>query len=256
MINHVDYRITDHCNLNCAGCNQFGPLAKPWYISENDFVNEWECVRDKGLRFGEIRVLGGETLLHPNLDRLLISLRDMYKRTPIVLYTNGILLPKVKDKLVPVFQEYGITLFVSRYPDIEIKPEWLFGFPRIVNGDESRFMNTSLHPNPDFNPDHAFRNCNMGSVWQCRLLKNYHIYPCSMVPNLCFLTDYFSDLKDTPLGQMNIEDNGIDIREHSVEEIERFLTHSVPACAFCNSERAKRFSPWYRTEYKKSEWFE
>lgn len=253
MINHVDYRITDHCNLNCAGCNQFGPLAKPWCISYDDFCKEWTTVRDTGLVFGELRILGGETLLHPQVGQLLEFLRSLYPKTKIVLYTNGILLHQRKEELIPIFKENGIELFISHYPGISVDPS---GFPWVVHADESRFMCTSLHKTPDYDPDKAFRNCNMGSVWQCRLLKNYHLYPCSMTPNLCFLIDHFSELKDTPLGQMNIEDNGIDVRNHSIKEIEDFLWHSTPACAFCNTERAKAFSPWYLSEYKITEWVE
>ena len=33
----VEMHIVDHCNLNCNCCNHFSPIAKPWYISLEDF---------------------------------------------------------------------------------------------------------------------------------------------------------------------------------------------------------------------------
>ena len=96
MIEHVDYHIVDHCNYRCKGCNQFGPLGKEWYVSYDDFCKEWQTVHDKGLEIGEIRILGGETLLHPDLGELLIFLRKLYPKTSIVAYTNAILLKQLK----------------------------------------------------------------------------------------------------------------------------------------------------------------
>jgi len=36
----VEMHIVNHCNLNCAGCNHFSPLAEPWFIEIEDFKNQ------------------------------------------------------------------------------------------------------------------------------------------------------------------------------------------------------------------------
>lgn len=257
MIDHVDYHITDHCNFKCKGCNQFGPLAKEWCISYEQFCEEWQFVHDKGLKFNELRILGGETLLHPELNKLMIFLRGLYPTCSIVVYTNGILLPQRREELLPVFNQYHIRLFISVYPNMKLDYRKLVeGFELSTLMNESSFMNTCLHRNPDFDQDRAFRNCNTGSNWKCRFLYNYHLYPCSMLPNLRFLIDYYPELKNTPLGQINIEDSGIDIRTHSIDEIEAFLRSSVPACKFCNVDHAHHFRPWGITDYDIKEWVE
>ena len=33
----LEIHVVDHCNLNCAGCNHFTPLAKPFFIEVKDF---------------------------------------------------------------------------------------------------------------------------------------------------------------------------------------------------------------------------
>ena len=257
MIDHVDYHVVDNCNFRCKGCNQFGPLAKPWQISYEQFCEEWQFVHDKGLDIRELRILGGETLLHKELGKLLIFLRKLFPYVSIVVYTNGLLLPQRKEELLPIFNDYRITLFVSIYPNVTLNfQEIVQGFNNVILGNESYFMNTCLHKNPDFNQDESFKQCNTGSVWKCRFLYNYHLYTCSMIPNTRFLIDYFPELKNTPLGQANIEDSGIDIRNHSVKEIEEFLTHSVPMCQFCNAANARNFRSWGITDYDISEWVE
>lgn len=257
MIGHVDYHITNHCNLNCAGCNQFGTLAKPWFVSYEQFCEEWQLVHDKDIKIKEIRILGGETLLHPDLNKLVIFLRSLFPNSSIVVYTNAILLEKRKEEIMPVFNEQKITLFISRYPNLKLDYwDLIRGFSSVQWADESFFMNTCLHRNPDFDPDYSFHHCNSSQVWQCRFLKDNRLYACSMLPNICHLIDYFPELKDTPLGQMKIEDNGIDIREHTVEEIENFLYQTMPACAFCNIAHARQFHPWHLSKYELSEWVE
>lgn len=257
MIEHIDYHVTDHCNLNCAGCNQFGTLAKPWYVSLEKVRRDWELVREKNIQIGRIHVLGGEPLLHPELDKILILLRELFPNIGLVVYTNGILLPQLKEKLLPIFRDCRVTLFLSEYQHLNINyAEIKRGFPMIEGYRVYDFINTSLHTNPDFNNDESFRHCNFNVLWKCRLLKDDHIYPCSMIPNINHLIDYYPELKDTVLGKMNIEDNGIDIKTHTAEEVEEFLKHSIPACAFCNVAHAKQFKPWYPSEYKITEWIE
>lgn len=257
MIDHVDYHVTDHCNCNCAGCNQFGCLAKPWCVSYEQFCNEWQLVHDKGLQFNEIRILGGETLLHPDLDKLLIKLRSLYPKTAIVVYTNGILLEQQKEKLLPVFKEYNIILFISKYPNLKLDYGKLKeGFPQVREWNVSSFMNTSFHAEPDFDRENSFNNCNNGHVWKCRFLKEGRLYPCSTIPTIKPLIQYFPEIQNTSFGKMNIEENGIDIATHTIEEIENFLNHSIPACAFCNVWRAHYFEAWHPSEHKISEWFE
>ena len=143
------------------------------------------------------------------------------------------------------------------YPGLKLNyNELASGFHLVARGDESNFMNTCLHKEPRFNQDYAFSHCNTAIAWKCRFLKDYHLYACSMLPNLPLLVKYFPGLKKTPLGQINIEDNGIDIRTHTNEEIEEFLKHSIPACQFCNVDHAKYFRPWGETNYDLSEWVE
>lgn len=35
MIQHLDYHLTTHCNLNCKGCSTFSPIAKEWFAEVN-----------------------------------------------------------------------------------------------------------------------------------------------------------------------------------------------------------------------------
>jgi MoaA/NifB/PqqE/SkfB family radical SAM enzyme len=60
--------LTDHCNLNCAGCGNYSPLAPEKFYDIDTFRNE--CKRIFDLTGGKIASLGfsgGEPLLHPRI---------------------------------------------------------------------------------------------------------------------------------------------------------------------------------------------
>ncbi|MDR1148173.1 MAG: 4Fe-4S cluster-binding domain-containing protein [Spirochaetaceae bacterium] len=60
--------LADHCNLNCAGCGNYSPLAKERFYDIETFRND--CKRLSELTGGNIASIGfagGEPLLHPKI---------------------------------------------------------------------------------------------------------------------------------------------------------------------------------------------
>ena len=72
QIYYIETDIIDACNLNCAGCSHFAPLAKCRNeVSLEDYTKD---VRRIGVLFPFIfifRILGGEPLLHPQLAEII-----------------------------------------------------------------------------------------------------------------------------------------------------------------------------------------
>ena len=254
MIESLEYHITDHCNLNCAGCSHFSPLAEPLLISYEQFLADWNLVYEKGLKIKRIRILGGEPLYHPLLGVMLKHLRKLFPNSDINVVTNAILLEKRKVELLPIFIGSDISLTVSRYPGLNLDYENLLnGFPKVEMYNKAGFWNISLHKDPDFDPFLAFNNCFSAT---CNYLEKGRIYPCPVIPNLHHFINYFDELKDTKLGQVNTLSGGITITDHSVEEIENFLKEPNPVCAHCNSIRARQINTWRRSEKNIGEWME
>ena len=257
MIQSLEYHITNHCNLNCAGCSHFSPLCEPWIETFEEFKRDWNRVCGKGLEIKRIRILGGEPLLNPNLGIMLKYLRALFPKSDINVVTNGILLKQKKAELLPIFIENDISLTVSIYPGLKIDYiDVLNGFPKIEVYDKAGFWNISLHTGRDYDEAQSFYSCFSGSIAKCNFLKDGRIYPCCVIPNLPHFINYYPELKDTGLGKLDIEECGITVEDHTVEEIEKFLNSPCPACAFCNTERAMIGHPWKRTNYDIKEWTE
>jgi ABC-2 type transport system ATP-binding protein len=77
-----EIHLTDKCNLNCAGCLHFSSLC-----DEADFLDISEYEKDlqrisqltEG-KIADIRILGGEPLLHPEVNVFLELTRKYFRR--------------------------------------------------------------------------------------------------------------------------------------------------------------------------------
>ena len=256
MIESLEYHIVDHCNLNCAGCSHFSPLAEHWFVNPDNFEREWKEVADSGLEIKRIRILGGEPLLHPELGYMLKCVRCLFPVSDINVVTNGILLGKKKSELLPVFNKYNISLTVSCYPELNLNYKGLLsGFSMVEMYDKTGFWNISLHETADYSKE-SFFSCFSGSIAKCNFLKDGRIYPCCVIPNLPHFFEYFEETAAMDLAKIPIEESGITVKDHTVEEIESFLRTPSDFCAHCNVKRAIEVHPWERTNYQIKEWME
>jgi organic radical activating enzyme len=109
----VEYNVTEHCNLACYGCDHASPLLPERFARLDDFVRDLEALATV-LRMGELRIVGGEPLLHPDLPAFLREGRRIGVADRIVLYTNGVLLHTAPEALWSSIDE----LYVSAYPGV------------------------------------------------------------------------------------------------------------------------------------------
>jgi Radical SAM superfamily len=72
----LEYHIADHCNLRCDHCCSFSPILKKWFADPDEFERDLRAVsRVVAPEF--VKIVGGEPLLHPEIERLLIIARPL-----------------------------------------------------------------------------------------------------------------------------------------------------------------------------------
>lgn len=108
----LEYHITDHCNLRCDHCCSFSPVLKKWFADPVQFREDLLAVR-RLVRPQFLKIVGGEPLLHPQLEELLATAHELQVGARIQLTTNGILLAKLSPRSWDCIQ----MLSVSLYPD-------------------------------------------------------------------------------------------------------------------------------------------
>lgn len=99
-IDYLRVSITDRCNLRCIYCMpEEGVSPKPHgdILSLDEIVSFVEVAAKEG--FKRIRLTGGEPLVRLGIEDLVASLHDIPGIESVAMTTNGILLPKMTEKL-------------------------------------------------------------------------------------------------------------------------------------------------------------
>lgn len=109
----VEYNLTDHCNLKCYACDHASPLLPPRFARLEDFVRDFEALAG-AFHSEEVRLVGGEPLLHPDLLLFLEQARRIGIADSVVVYTNGVLLHEMPEAFWTLIDQ----LHVSAYPGV------------------------------------------------------------------------------------------------------------------------------------------
>ena len=64
-----------------------------------------------------VRVMGGEPLLHPHLATILYETRKHWQNSRVELITNGLLLQKMKPAIFTALKEIGANVTMSKHFD-------------------------------------------------------------------------------------------------------------------------------------------
>lgn len=248
MIEYLEHHIVDHCNLNCAGCSHFSPLAEPWFEDIEDFKRDFTKLANK-IDVGMIRLMGGEPLLHPDVGKFLILTRQLFPEAGIQLVTNGVLLKKRKQEIVDICNNANITICISNYGiynDSTFR-DMLDGFKLVRVDGKSYLYHIGLKPDGGEDKQRAFDNCDL-HMYRWYYFQNGCFYPCCIGANIQYFNKHFGYNLPT-------EGRSISIYEHTEEEIKEFLNHPIPLCEFCDTElRSKSYHKFGQSNKEITEW--
>ena len=231
----LEVNLTAHCNLRCAGCDHLSPLAAV------TFADLGQVERDLGalapvLCTRELKLLGGEPLLHAGLLDFARLARATGLARRVVLVTNGVLLHRMDERVLDAID----VLRVSVYPGVRIRADLaalkrrLRSRGRRLEVQEVRsFRRTVLDRRSD--DDRAVRriyeSCKIAHRWSCHAVHRGRFYKCSPAP---FLEERFG--RDGA-SQSKSWSDGLDL--HRTPDLrvalERYLQRGTPleACRHC-----------------------
>ncbi|RJP85048.1 MAG: 4Fe-4S cluster-binding domain-containing protein [Desulfobacteraceae bacterium] len=246
----LETHLVDHCNLNCKGCSHFAPLVKGKVFADVEIFNrDMERLKQLFGNIFEIRLMGGEPLLHPGLFSFVDIARKAFPNARIAIFTNGILLSGMNDTFWKTCAEKKILVKISYYP-IDLK------LPGIIQKAKENNVRIKLpaqikhffkHLNIDGNsdPDASFRNCRL--MFKTPQLRDGKIYPCFFPAYAHIFNNYF----DRPI---DVTDNDfVNIFEtNDPTDILNLLDRPVPMCRWCLTRR--KFEKWDLSRQDIHEW--
>ena len=252
--------IVEHCNLNCWGCDHCAPLAEEYFLGIDEFERDMsrlaELTKDSEGAIGTIKLMGGEPLLHPDIQKFTNISRRFFPGSRIEITTNGILLLKQPDSFWKNCRENNITIVATRYP---LNIDWdrnkdkakaenvLFEF----YGNSGNELKTSYHIPFDINGTQDtvinFMHCFHANT--CRELKHGRLYTCTVVPH----AEHFMNVFGIKINECNKD--SIDIYDvKNMKEILEFLARPIPFCRYCNVLARTWGHPWQRSKREIGEW--
>jgi hypothetical protein len=255
-----EVHLTDKCNLNCAGCIHFSPLCKEAnFLDINAYEND--CQRISELTNGktaDIRLLGGEPLLHPGILDFLVLTRKYFpeinisNQTGIIeLVTNGILLHEQSDDFWTACKNNNVRIVVSDYP-VEIKDgiirEKAMKFnvelrmykekiPFKAAGSANQWAKIPIDANGLHDNKKSFGKCFLAG--NCFQLVNGKIFKCARIAYINYFNAAFGK-------QLKVdEDDYVDIyKAENINEILYLLTKPASFCHYCNADDITWNNKW------------
>ncbi|GHV89637.1 hypothetical protein AGMMS50268_01400 [Spirochaetia bacterium] len=249
-----EVNITDHCNLNCVGCEHFSPLAAELNIDVDSY--DHDCKRIGELVEGQvenIHLMGGEPLLHPRFIEILDITRKYFKIGVIEIVTNGILLLKQENVFWEKCNENDIKISITQYPikldyaAIETKAKL-----HKVNLGYYFIGNKTMQKRPfdlegKQNTEENFQICHMPN--NCIQLRDGKLYPCVETAYISIFNNYFNkNLEVTDKDYIDI------YKAKNKEEIFNFLCKPIPFCRYCNIKNMVRGLEWRNSKREITEW--
>jgi hypothetical protein len=254
---YFETHLVNHCNLGCWGCNHFSPLSDEWFADPNTFAKDLKRLSELFDKDAfSISLLGGEPLLHPDLEKFFPIARKSFPSAAIKVVTNGVLLSKKDDLFWRECSAQNIDVAVTVYPNMEKQ------FEAAQNKGQSFGVNvypfnsletakTSLHYPLDLSggqsPSSNFVNCRLSAAIS---LREGRLYPCCMRPHLHIFNKYFPEhaLPDS-------EKDSIDIYDaKNAAEILDFLSRPIPFCRFCRIDKRSDSNIWQQSKKDIKEW--
>ena len=257
----LDVQVCDHCNLRCAGCLHFAPLAEERFLDLEEYerdLGRLAVVKDIAGYFGAIALMGGEPLLHPRIVDVMRTTRSFLPGERVSLCTNGLLLRRMDDAFWDALAEYSIELAISPYPirmDYEALAElarskgakaFFTGDITGADRDKEVFMRLALDPRGECDPAQSFISCPFGgyylqlahgSIWSCQVAAHHG----------SFARRFGFQMHDDPDDALPLD------AITSADDIETFRRRSHPMCRYCNND-ALTIAQWEQSKFEAEEW--
>jgi MoaA/NifB/PqqE/SkfB family radical SAM enzyme len=261
---NFNVKITDHCNLNCACCNQLAPVSdKACYPVETFKKDCLRLFQLGGKKISRIIFTGGEPLLHPQVTDFFDVARECFNSYGmggggggVCFITNAVLLPKKDESFWLNCKKNNVAVWITKYP-INVNYESIEKTAKKYDviiyyfGETDLFTKTLFYMPYDLtgkqNIKKTFKLCFYSN--ECVFLSDGKLYPCCGIPPVHIFNKYFNK-------NLIVSDaDSIDIyAAENMEQIFDFLCKPVPFCRYCDWERCDTQIPWHTSSRQISEW--
>lgn len=227
----MEIHAAEHCNLNCKNCSMFCGLVEtcdfPCY---QEFEEGIKQLKNFFTHIKKFRIIGGEPLLNPELDKYIRLIRNVYPYTDIRLISNGILVTKMSDQLIQTIIDNDVTFIVTQYISLKHSIDEI---NRFLSKTGIRYIVTEAvlefqkiyNALGDSDIDENFYRCH----WKgsCATMYGTKIATCYVPFVIHYLSDKFN-LAIEETGKIDLMEEGL-----TAQEIIKRMHTPFDMCRYC-----------------------
>lgn len=243
QLQHLQFHVTDQCNLNCRRCQHFSNIAENLNFPEFEKIQkDFQRLRELFSDINRIAILGGEPLLNPELYRYCTMLRKLFPYSFIDIITNGLLVQNMDEKLITAIKENNIIINISYYPVLDQTKEQLIFFLkkngiRYVFGKKVENFSKKMTLIKKDSFEEQFAACRDRC---CTMLRDGKLYPCYLPATVSIFNKHYGT-------EINGENSAIDIYNPAItgRQILKRLRKAFNICQYCTFDE---LYPWEQTK--------
>jgi Radical SAM superfamily/4Fe-4S single cluster domain len=180
----IEINAVMQCNLACAGCSHASPVSTSWNADPQTVHRDLTALHSVA-DVDEVRVVGGEPLLHPQLAELLKAISASGIGGTVRVITNGTRLHRAGLAWV----EHADEVYVSVYPGAVVYTDALNQLRLYGEETGTRIaVNRFTHFRPvvpraalsALETAAVFETCQVAHSWSCHTVQEGYVYLCPM----------------------------------------------------------------------------
>ena len=235
---YFEFHTADHCNMNCLVCCDCSSLVmEPVFPVFEKIVQDFRQLKKFIDDIGQIRILGGEPLLNPEINKYVNFMRMIYPLSDIRICTNGILLPKMSEDFFDTLRKNNIVIDISVYPPMKSKipaiQKLLFqkGISANFSGVKNYFGKViQIHPHT-----HAFEKFLHCTSPVCNMLHDGKFSVCHAPFAFKYFNKYFNQNLPTD-GYLDLYDKSL-----TTEKLKQYISKPIKECSHCGKAQSVKW---------------
>lgn len=239
----IQFAAAYHCNLRCANCLTISSCTSPRFPSLDSVATSLERL-GRALHAREVRILGGEPLLNPELGQLTAIARQSGIGDKVAIFTNGRFLERMDETVWRNLDLLNVSLYPEAPPPARALEQAMAqaratGVQVRIFRRHRFYARVVTTPHPiDFTTTLIFRTCRPAHYDHCHWVHEDRLYRCAMP---VFLPEYVRKLGRndyTPQSDGVPIDDGADLYDHVKSLL--LSTDAPDCCRYCLGNFGKR----------------
>ena len=230
QIDNLGIKLAQHCNLNCIRCNNFSNIMDEGFYELNEINRDLKKLRQLMPNILNIKLIGGEPLLNPDLGEIIYSVKEIYPESSVFIVSNGLLVDRISEDVFEAIRNCNVTILITIYPVLYKKVDTIVEILRCNEVKFSMYRNGEyfipiLNRQGKYNSDYPKKQINKV---KCVSFFKGNISRCTVALDVEKYNEQFGEC--FPKGEYrNIYDKNL-----TSTELMRFLDDTMELCKYCN----------------------